>query len=62
MEISFNTKQESKLMQQKEFLALSPVERFYKFLELMEKSAALFPIKTKKQESKNFVIVIASKN
>lgn len=62
MRISFNTKEESKNIQQKKFLSLTPVERFYKFLELMEKSAAFLPSMPKKIKSQNFVIVIPPKN
>ena len=48
MKITYTTKEESNQLQQQEFLALSPVERFYRFLILMEKSKWL---NNKKQES-----------
>jgi hypothetical protein len=59
MKITYTTKEESNQLQQQEFLALSPVERFYRFLMLMEKSKWL---NNKKQESNNnFQIVIETK-
>ena len=59
MKITYTTKEESNHLQQQEFLALSPVERFYRFLILMEKSKWL---NNKKQESNNnFQIVIETK-
>ncbi|MCB9360453.1 MAG: hypothetical protein H6587_07710 [Flavobacteriales bacterium] len=59
MKITYTTKEESNQLQQQEFLALSPVERFYRFLILMEKSKWL---NNKKQESNNnFQIVIETK-
>ena len=59
MKITYTTKEESNQLQQQEFLALSPVERFYRFLILMAKSKWL---NNKKQESNNnFQIVIETK-
>ena len=59
MKITYTTKEESNQLQQQEFLAFSPVERFYRFLILMEKSKWL---NNKKQESNNnFQIVIETK-
>ena len=51
MKITYTTKEESNKIQQAEFLALSPVERFYRFLLLMEKSKWL--INPNKKEQKN---------
>ncbi len=66
MEITFTTKQESNKRRQEEFLKLKPVERFYKFLELMVYVNQL-PTKAKKHrnnpesfrgETSNFIIEI----
>lgn len=56
MKITYTTKEESNKIQQAEFLALSPVERFYRFLMLMEKSKWLNH--HRKEEKNNFKIVI----
>jgi hypothetical protein len=56
MKISYTTKEESNKRREEEFLALTPTERFYRFLELMQASKELFPDKT--DRSKNFQIVI----
>lgn len=56
MKITYTTKEESNQLQQAEFLALSPVERFYRFLMLMEKSKWL--IHNKKEKKNNFEIII----
>ncbi len=59
MKITYTSKEESNQIQQAEFLALSPVDRFYRFLLLMEKSKWL---NHKKQESNtNFHIEIKTK-
>lgn len=57
MKITYTTKEESNQLQQAEFLALTPVERFYRFLWLMEKSKWLTP-KNKENNTKNFEIII----
>ena len=36
MEIAFRTKEESNRIQEEEFLKLSPTERFYSFIALMD--------------------------
>jgi hypothetical protein len=59
MEVNFRTKEESNKIQQEEFLKLSPVERYYAFLDLMW-SLRHLPIKDKKYKSDNFQIVIES--
>lgn len=56
MQIRFTTKEDSNRLQEEEFLNLSPVERFYRFLELMQASKKLFP--DKKDRSHNFQIII----
>lgn len=56
MQIRFTTKEDSNHLQEEEFLKLSPVERFYRFLELMQASKNLFP--DKKDRSQNFQIII----
>jgi hypothetical protein len=43
MKITYTTKDESNKVQQAEFLALSPVERLYRFLMLMEKKQVVKP-------------------
>jgi len=57
MKITYTTKEESKLEQQQAFLALKPVERFYRFLLLMEKSNWL-NTKNKTINNQNFEIII----
>ncbi len=56
MKITYTTKDESNKVQQAEFLALSPLERLYRFLMLMEKSKWLNHHKEVKKN--NFEIVI----
>jgi hypothetical protein len=56
MEISFNTKAESNLKQELEFLKLSKIERIYNFINLVVK-VNKFPTKNKR-ETKSFVIEI----
>lgn len=58
MEISFNTKEESNVQQELEFLKLSKIERIYNFLNLVVK-VNKFPTKNKKK-SNDFVIEIKS--
>jgi len=57
MEISFTTKEESNKKREEEFLELKPIERIYKFLELVVR-VNKFPIKEKKEKNNNFVIEI----
>ena len=61
MKLTYTTKEESNMIQQAEFLALSPVERFYRFLLLMEKSKWLIN-PNKKEQKNNFEIVIQLHN
>ncbi len=61
MEVRFQTKEESNKLQQEEFLKLSKVERFYKFLRLSE-AANRFPTKLKPMIKDNFIISIPRKN
>ena len=62
MEIKFQTKEQSNQQQQEAFLKLSKVERFYNFLNLMERMAQ-FPTKNKIDKNKNnFIIIIPPKN
>jgi hypothetical protein len=62
MEIKFQTKEESNQQQQEAFLKLSKVERFYNFLNLMERMTQ-FPTKNKIDKNKdNFIIIIPPKN
>lgn len=61
MELKFQTKEESKKLQQEEFLKLTKVERFYQFLRLSE-MANRFPTKYKPMEKDNFIILIPDKN
>ncbi len=59
MEINYRSKEESKRIQQEEFLRLSGAERFYAFLALSERMSK-FPVKKPDTDrwSKNFQIVI----
>jgi hypothetical protein len=58
MQIRFQTKEESKRLQEEEFLKLSPAERFYAFLRLSERMKS-FPAKIKEEtKTDNFVIII----
>lgn len=62
MEIKFQTKEESNQQQQEAFLKLSKVERFYNFLNLMERMTQ-FPTKNKIHKNKdNFIIIIPPQN
>lgn len=60
MEISFTTKEESNKKREEEFLELKPIERIYKFLELVVR-VNKFPTKEKKEKNNNFVIEIKTK-
>jgi len=60
MQISYTTKEQSKVNQQKAFLQLNPAERFQRFLELME-NISLFEVNEKPSANKyklprNFII------
>jgi len=55
MKISFQTIEESNRLQEAEFLALSPAERFFRFLWLSRR-VKQFPTKAKEEENGNFVI------
>jgi len=59
MEIQFRTKKEANLVQEQEFLALSPIERIYSFLNLMQRINR-FPAQSKQKKEKNFVIHITT--
>jgi hypothetical protein len=61
MEIRFETKEESNLRRQEEFLKLPKAERVLRFFALVAQ-VNQFPTKHKKDTSKNFTIVIPSKN
>lgn len=58
MEIRFQTKEESNRQQEEAFLKLSKPERVWLFLELMQKSKSLLPVKEKHTKSNNFIINI----
>ena len=55
MKLNFGSKKKSKALQESEFLALSPNERFASFLELSFSMAKLYG-KPKQVESKNYEI------
>lgn len=57
MRILYRTKEEANEEQKNNFLALSPVERFYSFLSLSEKIMQ-FPGKKMKKIDENFIINI----
>jgi len=60
LKITYRTKEESNLAQERAFVKLSGVERFYKFLEMMM-FVNQFPTKNKDRERKdkeNFIILI----
>ena len=59
MKITFTTKEESNEKRANDFLNLKPVERFYKFLELMY-VVNKYPTK-KENNNNNFVIEIKTK-
>ena len=62
MEIKFQTKEESNQLQQEAFFKLSKVDRFYSFLNLMQRVSE-FPVKNKVDKNAgNFLIIIPSKN
>ena len=57
MEIKFRTKEESNKLQREDFLKLSPVDRFYTFLNLMYLLKD-YPTKKPKKKNNNFILVI----
>jgi len=59
MKISYRTKDEANSQQEEDFLKLSGVQRFYRFLDLMHQSKS-FPTKVKKVENENFQVVITT--
>ncbi len=58
MEIRFLTKEESNKIRQEEFLALSPADRFFAFLELSRRINQLFPsqISFEERTKGNFIL------
>lgn len=58
MQVQFRTKEEANKEQEKDFLALSPTERIYRFLDLMQRINR-FPTKAKKERS-TFTIQITT--
>lgn len=60
MEISFTTKEESKRLEEKRFLALTPSERLMEFLESMAYFTQ-FPSKVPEKKNDNFVIILNQK-
>jgi len=61
MKISFQTKEESKRLQEEAFLKLSPSERLLSFLVMLKKMRK-FPTKATYDTKDNFVIEIKSEN
>ena len=55
MKIEFRTKNEANEAQQKDFLALEPIERIYSFLNLIQQTNR-FPTKATKSANNNFII------
>ena len=58
MQVQFRTKDEANMEQERDFLALSPIERVYRFLDLMQRINR-FPTKVKHDENK-FIIQITT--
>ena len=58
MEIIFQSKEDSNRKQEEEFLKLSPMERFYRFLKLSQASKRLFPFESNIEKKNNFNITI----
>ena len=61
MNITFQTKEQSKQEQEKAFLAISPSKRLLSFL-VMLKEMRKFPTKTEYDTKDNFVIELKSNN
>lgn len=62
MEIKFTSKEESKRIQELEFLALPPSERFLRFLSLSQQINSLFPTSVPKEKSNNFILELYKSN
>lgn len=58
MQVQFRTKDEANIEQETDFLALSPIERVYRFLDLMQRINR-FPTKAKNDEN-TFIIHITT--
>jgi len=56
MKIYFETKQQSKQRQLQAFLALSPYERFLKFLRMSAEAKRIMPRKYSVEKKNNFYI------
>jgi hypothetical protein len=61
MEIKFTSKEESKRIQELEFLALSPTERVLRFFQLSQQ-INIFPTSAPKKDTTNFIIEIYKSN
>ena len=61
MEIKFTSKEESKRIQELEFLALPPAERVLRFIQLSQQ-INLFPTSAPKKDTSNFIIEIYKSN
>ena len=57
MEIRYLTKEESNKIQRDDFLKLTPVQRFFSFLDLMN-NLRIYPMYKKVTKTKNFIIEI----
>jgi len=57
MKIYFETKQQSKERQLQEFLALSPYERFMKFLRMSAEMKRIMPRKYPVEKKNNFYLI-----
>lgn len=58
MQVQFRTKEEANLEQERDFLKLTPIERVYRFLDLMQRINQ-FPTKAKHDGNK-FIIQITT--
>jgi len=61
MKITFTTKEESNLKRQQDFLALSPDQRFWRFVALC-RSLKNFATKAEPANSGNFIIKLYKEN
>jgi len=57
MEIRYLTKEESNIIQRDDFLKLTPVNRFFSFLDLMN-NLRVYPMYKNVAKTKNFIIKI----
>jgi hypothetical protein len=57
MKIRYSTKEESNKVQRDDFLKLTPVQRFYSFLDLMN-NLRKYPVNSKIVQKRNFLIEI----